>query len=167
MYDSPLTPPSSRIRTQGFTLLELLVVIVIVAVLAGLVVPFMGGHSGRDAADAAERMVLLINQAQQEAVLTSRVWQIVIDPVEDNYSFYRRAGSGFEEVLLSPFAGKQTMPTVSLNEVEINGEAIATTGEVYLFPTGEQDTLRVLLKGGDAEYGIAMGPVGPARLEQL
>jgi len=165
MRPSPLTPHSSLAR--GFTLLELLVVIVIVAVLAVLVVPNLASNPGRDAADAAERMVLLINQAQQEAVLTSRVWQIVFDPEDNNYFFQRLAGSEFEDVTLSPFAGKQMTPTVQLDELEINGEVISSASEVYLFPTGEQDAFRLVLKGNDVEYSIAMGPVGPAQLEKL
>ncbi|MEX2353127.1 MAG: GspH/FimT family pseudopilin, partial [Gammaproteobacteria bacterium] len=152
---------------KGFTLLELLVVIVIVAILAALMVPSLAGNSGRDAADSARRMVLLINQAQQEAVLSSRVWRIVFDPEADSYHFGRRAGSDFESVSLTPFAGEHVLPTVSLEHLEINGESVSEAAEIYLFPTGEQDAFRLTLSGGDQVYGIVMGPVGPARLEQL
>src|SRR5690606_19893345 len=108
-------------------------------------------------------LVLLVNQAQQEAVLSSRIWLIVIDPDTDSYRFMRSSGPDFEELTLSPFSGEHSMPTVSLEQLEINGESISTVAEVYLFPTGEQDAFRVLLKSGDQQHAVAMGPIGPAR----
>jgi type II secretion system protein H len=145
--------------------LELLVVIVILAVLAGMVVPGLSHDSGRSAASAAERMAMLIGQAQQEAVLTSRIWQVVFMPAEHAYEFRRRGGSGFEPVDAQPYAGRFTSPTVNMERLEINGQAIETSGEVLLFPSGEQDPFRLVLKGGEREYVVSMGPVGRVQVE--
>lgn len=154
-------------RGRGFSLLELLVVIVIIALLAGLVVPSIGNNAARDAADAAQRMMLLINQAQQEAVMSSRTWLLVLDPEADTYYFQQQAGAGFEDVSLEPFAGRHASPSVDLDGLEINGRPVSgSPGEIYLFPTAEQDHFRVILKGGGAEYVIAMGPIGAARVDE-
>lgn len=159
-------PPSQR-RVTGFTLLELLTVIVIVGVLAGLVVPKLGNNAGRDAAAAAGRMVLLINQAREEAVMSSRVWQLQLDPAEHSYRFLQLAGGEFIDVPAQPFAGKHRITTVKLDRLEVNGQLLPTVGQVYLFPTGEQDAFSVVVRSGQSEYGIAMGPVGEARLVDL
>ena len=165
---SPAWPSAALpARRRGFSLLELLVVIVIIALLAGLVVPSIGNNAARDAADAAQRMMLLINQAQQEAVMSSRTWQVVLDPEADTYYFQQQSGAGFEDVSLEPFAGRHATPSVDLDGLEINGRPVSgDPGEVYLFPTAEQDHFRVILKGGGAEYVIAMGPVGAARVDE-
>jgi type II secretion system protein H len=164
MHPSSSTPlPSCQ---HGFTLLELLVTVVIIAVLAGLVVPGLNHNSGRDATAAAERLIMMINQAQQESVLTSQIWQVVFDPAADTYEFRRRSGSGFEPVTVEPYSGSFATPGVSMEGLEINGEAIIGTGEIYLFPTGEHDPFHVVLQSEQRAYLVAMDPVGPARLEQ-
>jgi len=49
--------------------------------------------------------------------------------------------------------------------VEVNGQAAETGGEVYLYPTGEQDTLRLTLRAGKHRRTVVMDPVGKARVE--
>lgn len=146
----------------GFSLLELLVVVIIITVLLGLVMPGPGGARGRNLADVAERLSMIINHARQEAVLTSSVWLLEIDPVEHIYRFRQRPGFEFIQVARAPFAETRLQPDISFNELEINGLSALETGRVYLFPTGEQDTFRLVLQSGDSRQSIAMGPVGPA-----
>ena len=152
----------------GFTLLELMVVIVFIAILVSFIVPSININSGRQLSDAAERMVLLINLAQQEAVLSSRIWQVVFDGDEDSYTFQQYSGVEFDDVTMRPLSGKHRVEDVSLNELELNGQIMSSnSGEVYLFPTGEQDPFRLVLKSGPHKYMVAMNPVGPAWMEEL
>jgi general secretion pathway protein H len=163
MHLTHLAPhPSSQ---QGFTLLELLVTLVIIAVLAGLVVPDLNHNSGRDTNEAAERLAMMINHAQQESVLTSQIWQVVFDPAAGSYEFRRRSGNGFEPVTAEPYTGTFATPGVSMQGLRINGETVTGKGEVYLFPTGEHDPFQVVLQSDERAYLIAMDPVGPAWLE--
>ena len=149
----------------GFSLLELLVVVIIITVLLGLVVPGLGGARSRGLADVAERLSMIINHARQEAVLTSSVWLLEIDPVENIYRFRQRPEFEFKQVVRAPFAETRLQPDISFNELEINGLSALETGQVYLFPTGEQDTFRLILQSGDSRQSIAMGPLGPARAQ--
>jgi type II secretion system protein H len=163
---SPVLLPGS-IRARGFTLLELLAVITIIAVLSGLVVPLLGSNADRDASSAAQRLAQLINQAREESVMSSRIWQIRIDPLEQHYRFLQLAGNEFVEVSMPPFAGEHGLDQARLGSLEINGEPVPDVAELYLFPTGEQDAFRLVLRGDDNEYVIAMGPVGEAGLVEL
>ncbi len=140
---------------------------VIVVILASLVVPRLHPNLDREANASAERMVLLINQAREEAVMSSRVWQVVFEPDEQSYRFLQYVGNEFIDVSLQPFAGVQQLENVSLNQLEINGEVRADTGEVYLFPTGEQDAFRLIVQGEQQQFVVVMGPVGEAGVEKL
>ena len=162
----PVLLPVVR-RAGGFTLLELLAVITIIAVLSGLVVPMLGNNADRDAAAAAHRLAQLINQAREESVMSSRIWQVRFDSLEQNYRFLQLAGNEFIEVSMTPFAGEHELDQAQLGSLEINGELVPAVAEVYLFPTGEQDTFRLVVRGADNEFVIAMGPVGEAGLVEL
>ncbi|HKL76825.1 MAG TPA: GspH/FimT family pseudopilin [Gammaproteobacteria bacterium] len=155
-----------RGTSAGFTLLEVLVVVAVVAVLVAMVVPNLGGSRSRDVQHAAERLVLLVNRAKQEAMLASRTWRLVLEEGGRAYRFQQRAGDGFNAVKAAPFAGEKRLQGVRWANLTINGQNAATGGEVYLFPTGEQDTFRVTLRGGEHTRTVVMDPVGRARLEQ-
>jgi type II secretion system protein H len=150
---------------RGFTLLEVLVVVAIIAVLAAMVVPSLGGNQGRDVQNAANRLVLLLNRAQQEAVLSSRTWRLVLEPGEGVYRFQVRGTEAFQAVKAEPFRGAHRPAHVRWADLEINGQGATAGGEVYLYPTGEQDTLRLTLRAGLHHRTVAMDPVGKARVE--
>lgn len=141
-------------------------VVAIIAVLTAMVVPNIGGSRGRDVSDAAHGMVLLINQARQEASLTSRVWRVVLDPEEGQMRFQQRSGGDFAGVERSPFRRPRSYPGVRWGALTVNGDRARGVAEVYLYPTGEQDTFRLTLRAGDFDRTVVMDPVGRARVEE-
>ena len=140
-------------------------VVALVAIMTGLLVPSLGVTSGRNLNDAAHRLVLLINQARQEAVLSSRTWRVVMDPEKGSYRFQQRYGKEFEGVKEAPFASVRRDPGVEWDELDINGEVASGAGEIYLYPTGEQDSFRLTLRSEDHERTVVLDPVGRARVE--
>lgn len=155
-----------REHNPGFTLLELLVVMVIIGALAGLVVPVLSPNQGRVLADETERLMLLLNLAQEEAVMSARVWRLTLEPDTRSYSFARLLGDEFETVDETPYAGRHTMHSLHWDELAINAQPVAELAQVYLFPTGEHDTF-VLQLSADAQQGtLVMDALGQARLER-
>ena len=149
---------------RGFSLLELLVALLIISVLLGMVMPGLGGSRTRDLADTAARLNTLINHARQEAVFSSRTWQLEVDSAENVYRFQARFGNEFIQVDRTPFSETRLSPGISLHRLEINGQALAGVGRIRFFPTGEQDAFRLTLHGDDARLHIVMGPIGAAEI---
>ena len=155
----PVVRESSR--APGFTLLELLAVIMVISVLLSLVLPGLDGMRGRDLADTATRLALVINHARQEAMLSSRAWRLEIDPEENTFRFQQRSGTGFIQLSEPPFTEIRLNPDIRVVELEIKGQPVTETGQVYLFPTGGQDAFSLTLGGGDNRRVLSMGPLGP------
>ena len=151
-------------KSVGFTLLELLVVIMVIGALLSLVAPSLDAVRGRGLADVANRLCLTINHARQEAALTSRPWRLEVNPVEKTVRFQRRRGAEFVLLNNPPFAETRLQPGIEIAELTINGQPVADTGQVYLFPTGEQDAFSLTLAEGERRHTLFMGSVGSAEV---
>lgn len=149
---------------RGFTLLELLAVIMIIGVLLKLVATGLDSAGGRGLADSADRLRLTLNQARQEAMLSSQTWRLEIDPAENMYRFQRRRGTEFIQTNGQPFEETRLPPGIQLAEITINGQSVTESGLVYLFPTGEQDAFSLTLMEGTRGLVLSMAPLGPAEV---
>lgn len=151
-------------KSVGFTLLELLVVIMVIGALLSLMAPGLDAVRGRGLADVANRLCLTINHARQEAALTSRPWRLEIDPVEKIVRFQYRRGAEFVRLNNPPFAETRLQADIEIAELTINGQPVAEAGQVYLFPTGTQDAFSLTLAGGEQRRNLSMGFVGAAEV---
>ena len=140
-------------------------VLAIIGILAGLVVPSLRGTEGRRLYNQAEQMVLLVNRARQEAVLSSRIWRLVLEPAEGRYRFQKQGADGeFVAPEGGLFGHAYQTEGVGWRELSINGQPALSAGEVMLFPTGEQDSFRLTLGAGERTRTVRLQIVGPAEL---
>lgn len=78
-----IKPPFASRRQQGFTLIELMVVIVIVSILASLIVMNIGGVDQRKAMQAREILMLDLKRANREANDQGRIYALNVSPATD------------------------------------------------------------------------------------
>lgn len=68
--DFPHMPVNPSITRSAFTIIEVIVVVIMIAVLAGVIVPRLGGGAAREAGREAEAVAALITDAAQAAELS-------------------------------------------------------------------------------------------------
>ena len=95
------TTSNTSLKQQGFSLIELLVVLVIIAMFSGMIVLSIGDNFSRELRTEAERFQRLVVAASDEAIYTSSQLGVVID--KNRYSLVR-----FDAISQSwlPFKGR-------------------------------------------------------------
>lgn len=149
-------------RKTGFTLVEILVVIVILAVAVSVLVPNLDQNRGRELGIAAEQLAALTNHAQQEAVFSTSVWRLEIDPARRQYLFTRSEAGDFEPISGAPFSHPRRLGDIALQALSINEEPVSGIGEIFFQPSGERDSFAVELKDGEHRQWVVLPPYGAA-----
>ncbi|MCX2897358.1 type II secretion system minor pseudopilin GspH [Pseudomonas mandelii] len=83
-------------RSDGFTLLELMIVIVLIGILLGMVSLAMGQNPARQARQEADNIVSLIHQLRERAVLDGLEYGMRLSA--NGYRGMRLAGQGWETI---------------------------------------------------------------------
>lgn len=89
-------------RRNGFTLVELMVVIAVMALMAGAVVVTAGG-TGSGPAAAASRFATRLAAARDEAIVSGRPISAWVAP--SGYGFERYQGGTWQPLSVKPFQG--------------------------------------------------------------
>ena len=85
------------IRTRGFTLLELIVVLLVLSVLFAMAAPSMSGFgAGRAAKQTASQIVSLARWAREQAISEGRTYRLVFDATNHVYFITAANGAVFE-----------------------------------------------------------------------
>ena len=152
---------------QGFTLIEILVVLLIVSVLVGITVPSLPGFV--DTADydlEARRLELLLNMARGEAILDSV--EFGFDLTDDGYEFlcydesvkrWRRQESPYQARQLPD--GLSLDLRVSNSEFNLQGESVPS---VLILSSGETTPVTMTLESrGEYRRILKTDGYGPFR----
>lgn len=139
---------------QGFTLIEVAVVMLVIVIVLGIVSINLGPDRETPVRDEARRMALLLQTAQQEAILQSRILAVAIERqgyhflmLDDNNEFKPLAG---DEVLRA-----RPLPSgIVISDVHIEGLAENEKPRLVLMPTGELPPFTVIFSQDDMRWQV-------------
>jgi general secretion pathway protein H len=147
-------------RRTGFTLVELLVVVFILAAVLGMVTLRLTRDDRDIVRDEADRLVLVLQAAREEAVLQSALF--VFELNEKNYRFLRPEKDALAPISEGPFSRHQFPPRLEA-KLEIDGQAGGTHQMMVLDPSGALTAFALLLTVNDARWWVLGGPDGRIR----
>ena len=140
--------------SRGFTLIEILVVGLLMVIVVGMVGLKIGGDEGRAVRQEADRLSVLLQTAQQEAVLQGRVLAVALQ--DAGYEFQglndKRKFSALNDPVLRP---RELPAAMSILSITLDGVPADKTPRIILFPTGELPQAFVITLGqGEARWQV-------------
>lgn len=165
--------PTSKIgpRSEGFTLIELVVVIVILSVVSIIVIPRLGGLiGGGNLFSSARRLAGTITYVHDQAATTGRRYRLYYDLDTDEYwiaRLERRSSPGaasqteegeFVELKTVMAKRKRLLPGISFLDVIIHPEGKLNQGYTYteFSPKGFAEKCTIHLENEDAQICTLM-----------
>jgi len=103
--NTPIKPIRRINKSQGFTLLEVMVVIAMMAILTAFVVPYLPGDRAELLQTEVDRFQSKVVYAQTQAILQSQDLGLIVD--EESYKFVQRVKTGWQEFEEEPLQPQQ------------------------------------------------------------
>ena len=151
---------------SGFTLIEIMVVLLIVAITIGMVgVNLQRGDNNR-AQDEANRIVILLQAAREEAILQGQVFAVQF--TKDGYRFLRFNKGKLELIEKDDVFSPRTLEEGVMLTFTIDGAAADTEAGLVLDPSGSFTPFVLTLRVGEAAWqalGLANGKIQSKPLE--
>jgi general secretion pathway protein H len=147
-------------RSRGFTLIELVVVMLLLAIMAGMIVVNLNPSDPADVRQEAERLALLIQAAQQEAILQGHVYAITLE--RRGYHFLRLNQKGAlarvsqDEVLRA----RELPGDMRISAVEVDGKLQGETPGIVLLPSGQLPVFTITLRKGTSRWHVTGSTAG-------
>jgi general secretion pathway protein H len=139
--------PSRRSPQQGFTLVELMVVLVLLGLLSAAVVVAMPDPRG-SLVEEAERFAATAKAARDHAILDSTGMSLRV--TETGYGFDRRVKGAWQPIGQKPFADHLWKRGTT---AAMGPEGVA---RIVFDPTGITDPTRIILVRGDERIAVAI-----------
>jgi prepilin-type N-terminal cleavage/methylation domain-containing protein len=153
-------------RRDGFTLIELVIVITIAGIIMVYAVPrFQGMRATRTARNSRDVFVWLAQRARARAIQTGQTWLYEIDPANERVWIVRRGGSAAADTLTTVnFVSEYestTMSTAANTVITVcynpRGYASTCTGGSGSSPTNNVD---VTFTNGSYTSSARLKPLG-------
>lgn len=148
-------------RAEGFTLIEIVVVMLLLVIIAGVVALNLGGDDAAEVREEAERLTLLLHTAREEAILQGQVLALALESRGYHFLQLTKAGK-LEPVKQDDVLRPRELPLgVNVSEVEIDGSVKEQDAEVgiVLQPSGDIPDFIITLRKGDARWQVK-GSIG-------
>jgi general secretion pathway protein H len=144
-------------RCAGFTLLELVVVVLLLSIMLGLVAVNLSSDDSGELRDEAQRLALLLNAAQQDAILEGQVLALALEP--GGYHFMRLTDAGtLQPITQDELLRARELPSdIKISAVEIAGTETTDTQKpkgIVLQPSGELDEFTITLQKGQLRWQV-------------
>ena len=142
-------------RARGFTLIELLVVLLIFSIMLGMLGINLGRGDRDHVRDEADRLVVLLQAARDEAILKGTILAVEFHP--DGYRFLHLDNKG----KLVPLANDDTLLPHVLPEgmtltFDMDGTPAGGDANLILDPSGSLSAFTLTLRAGQASW-LAQG----------
>ncbi|MGV6816488.1 MAG: type II secretion system minor pseudopilin GspH [Thiotrichales bacterium] len=140
-------------RNQGFTLLELLVVLVIIGIITTLAVVRIGNPLADRLTEEAQRFTRLFQLAKEQAILENREYGIGLS--FGGYQFFDYAEDKWQPLLTDPVFKPRQWPPGIEPELELEAQPVILSEEppeqpqLFILSSGENTPFSLFLKPGD------------------
>jgi prepilin-type N-terminal cleavage/methylation domain-containing protein len=152
-----------RRSVDGFTLIEITIVIFILALVALLVTPTLHRFAGGDARSASRELAGFVAALEEEAVATHTIHRLYYDMDAEEYwvTTLVPVGGVLEEG--SPIGSKRRLPSdVEFEDVVTAHQGLVTSGAAFtqFFPSGAVTRTTIHLRDeDDAKYSLSVNPI--------
>jgi general secretion pathway protein H len=149
-------------RARGFTLIEILVVLLIITVMLAVVGVNLMRNPQDLARDEADRLALLLQTAQQEAILQGQLFAFASSA--EGYRFLRLDDKGRLRPVKDEVLHAREFPSgVRIASVRLDGGGDAPKDGIALPPSGELPGFTILIEAGTARWKVVGRPDGEIR----
>lgn len=164
--------PANYNNNQGFTLLEVMVVIAMMAILTAFVVPYLPGDRAELMQTEMDRFESKVIYAQTQAILQSQDLGLIV--AEARYQFVQRVGSEWQvfegEPLQAHEIEKIFKQRLLIEDVEfipeISDEPDSLRPAILFYSSGEMSPFKYQLALSEQHYlSLEFDPLGESKQE--
>lgn len=152
-------------KTSGFTLIELMVVMFIIGLTLALVQVNLMPSDSAQLQDESARLMTVLGAVQDEVAASGR--GMALEITDDGYRFYQRKSAGWESVEISPFAAHHFAQGVRWGERRLDGQPLVVKQRAIWSPGVPPPELSLKLIALDqSERQLVLDPLGRLHLAE-